>query len=242
MKDTPLPLYYKVYNKLRADLDSAKYSKGDKLPTEMEICDQFNVSRLTVRRALEELKREGLIERKKGKGTYFTGKKREEQLSNFSSFTNEAHREGDITCSNVLENKLVKVDNEFIRAFDLPEDARVVYLKRVRYLNDEPYAIENAYLNPGADIRVLNIIEKNMSEESLYNILMDEYGLNISYAEETLEVSLLSKEESELLGLKRGEPAVLRRRYTYLDNNHCIEFVKSIYRGDKYKFKVVRKI
>lgn len=76
-------------------------------------------------------------------------------------------------------------------------------MKRVRYLDNEPYALETAYLNPGADIRVLNIIEKDMGKESLYQILTSEYGIRFSKAIETLEVTRLTKEESKYLSQKK---------------------------------------
>jgi len=242
MNETPLPLYYKVYNKIKTQINNDEYKKGEKLPTEKELCDICNVSRLTVRRALDELQREGLIDRKKGKGTFFTGKKREEKLSGLSSFTDEAIKEGDNTSSIVLENKLVTVEPEFIDVFDLPKEAKVVMLKRIRYLNDEAYAIETAYLNPSADLRVLNIIEHDMAKESLYKILKEEFELKLSHAEETLEITALEKEEAEYLRQEKNSPAALRSRYTYLEDGSCIEHVKSVYRGDKYKFKVVREV
>jgi len=242
MNETPLPLYYKLYNSIKEDFENDKYQKGDKLPTEKEICENYNVSRLTVRRALDELKREGLIDRKKGKGTFFTGKKREEQMSKLRGFTDDVQNSGSKTKSVVLENKLVKAETEFDGIFKTPKDSRVLMLKRIRYINDEPYAIETAYLNPLADLRVLNVIDRDMSKESLYHIFQEEFELEFAYAEETLEITVLDKDESDILQQKKGAPAALRTRYTYLKNGQCIEYVKSIYRGDKYKFKVVKKI
>lgn len=240
MEKVPIPLYYKLYLDLRKELEE-EYKKGEKILTEKDMCEKYGVSRLTVRRALEELEKEGLIERKRGQGTFYTGNKQEEELSKLTGFTDEALKQGHRTKSIVLENKLYEVPTELIKEFEIPQNGRVVLLKRVRYLDEEPYAIETAYLNPNADIRVLNIIERDMGKESLYNILINEFGIKLSYALETLEVTTLNKEQSKFLLQKEGAPAALRTRYTYLENGKCIEFVKSIYRGDKYKFRVVRK-
>lgn len=241
MEKVPIPLYYQLYLELKNKLIE-EYKKGEKFLTELEICEKYGVSRPTVRKALDELEREGLIERKRGQGTFYTGIKQEEELSKLTGFTEEAMKQGHKTYSLVLENKLVEIPTDLIKEFGLPKNARVVLLKRVRYLDNEPYALETAYLNPGADIRVLNIIEKDMGKESLYQILTSEYGIRFSKAIETLEVTRLTKEESKYLSQKEGEPAALRTRYTYTDTNQCIEYVISIYRGDKYKFRVVRQV
>jgi len=242
MGETPIPLYYKLYVDLKESLNSGKYQKGDKLPTEKELCQNYGISRLTVRRAMDELRREGFIERLKGKGTFVTGSKREEQLAILTGFTDEARKRGSETRSVVLENKLVRVPADAVELFDIPADAMVVLLKRVRFLEGEPYAIEEAYLNVGADIRFLNITQRDMEKESLYGILRKEFNINISYAEEEMELTRLKKEEARFLRQDQDECAIMRKRFTYTKSDICIEYVISLYRADKSKFRIVRRI
>jgi len=242
MGETPIPLYYKLYVDLKESLNSGKYQKGDKLPTEKELCQNYGISRLTVRRAMDELRREGFIERLKGKGTFVTGSKREEQLAILTGFTDEARKRGSETRSVVLENKLVRVPADAVELFDIPADAMVVLLKRVRFLEGEPYAIEEAYLNVGADIRFLNITQRDMEKESLYGILRKEFNINISYAEEEMELTRLKKEEARFLRQDQDECAIMRKRFTYTKSDVCIEYVISLYRADKSKFRIVRRI
>ncbi|ACR80667.1 MULTISPECIES: GntR family transcriptional regulator [Kosmotoga] len=241
MREAPVPLHYQIYLKLRENIENGIYKRGDQLPTEKEICEMFNVSRTTVRRALEELKREGIIERIKGKGTFITLDKKEEQLSNLTGFSEEAKLMGMKAHSKVITNKLTRIPLEAKEVFDMPGEGMVVLLKRIRFLDNEPYAIEWAYLNPNADIRVLNILEHNMEKESLYGILKDEFGISLSHAEEIMELIKIDGENARYLNQDDGECAILRRRYTYTSDGKCIEYVLSIYRGDKYKFKVVRR-
>lgn len=242
MGETPIPLYYKLYVDLKESLNSGKYQKGDKLPTEKELCQNYGISRLTVRRAMDELRREGFIERLKGKGTFVTGSKREEQLAILTGFTDEARKRGSETRSVVLENKLVRVPADAVGLFDIPADAMVVLLKRVRFLEGEPYAIEEAYLNVGADIRFLNITQRDMEKESLYGILRKEFSINISYAEEEMELTRLKKEEARFLRQDQDECAIMRKRFTYTKSDICIEYVISLYRADKSKFRIIRRI
>ena len=238
----PISLYYKLYVDLKESLNSGKYQKGDKLPTEKELCQNYGISRLTVRRAMDELRREGFIERLKGKGTFVTGSKREEQLAILTGFTDEARKRGSETRSVVLENKLVRVPADAVELFDIPADAMVVLLKRVRFLEGEPYAIEEAYLNVGADIRFLNITQRDMEKESLYGILRKEFNINISYAEEEMELTRLKKEEARFLRQEQDDCAIMRKRFTYTKSDICIEYVISLYRADKSKFRIVRRI
>lgn len=233
-----LPLYYRIYSELRTRILNGYYKDG-KLPPEMKLCEEFKTSRITVRNALEQLRREGLIVRSKGSGTFVKKVEGEEELTRLTGFTDEM-KDRKVT-SKVLENKLVSVPLETQEQFGLPAGTLVVLLKRVRYIDARPVAIESAYLNPSVDLRILNILQKNMETSSLYHFLQDELSISLSYAEEILEVTKASKEEAQLLNIKLGECAILRKRYTYTDTGKCVEFVLSIYRADEYKFKVIRK-
>ena len=238
MKDSyPIPMYYKLYKQLKERILKGYYSSG-KLPTEKELCEEFNVSRMTVRKALERLVIEGLIERKKGKGTFIRNVQGEEHLTKLTGFTEEVGENR--VKSKVLVNKLVRVPPEAKNVFNLPEGSPVVMLKRIRYIDDTPVAVEEAYLNPVVDVRILNILEKDMSKESLYKILRNEIGITLEKADEIIEVTELSGQQARLLNLKKGKCALLRKRYTYTTDGQCVEYVVSLYRGDKFKFRVSR--
>lgn len=238
MEKNVLPLYYRIYTELRKRIMNGYYTDG-KLPPEMELCNEFKASRITVRNALEQLRREGLIHREKGSGTFIKKFGSEEQLTKLTGFTDEM--KGKNIRSQVIDNKLIPVPVEAQEHFGLPDGALVVLLKRVRIIDNKPVAIESAYLNPSVDLRLLNILQKDMSTQSLYNFIQQELNIVLSYAEEVLELTHVSKEEAQLLGIKPNECAILRKRYTYTSDNKCIEYVLSLYRGDEYKFKVIRR-
>ncbi|AEH50439.1 GntR family transcriptional regulator [Pseudothermotoga thermarum] len=237
-KDYPVPLYYKVYRDLKQKILDGIYKPGDKIPPESELVAIYNVSRLTIRRALEELRSEGFITRAKGRGTFITGRKEEEQMNVLKGFTDKAKEEGFSVRSLVLENKLVEIPSELVEVFGLEPGTMIILLKRVRYMNDEPVAIESAYLNTSVDVRILNILKKDMSKESLYEFLRNELKIPLLRALEEFEVTQISPSDAKLLSVNPGACALLRKRYTYTTNNRCIEYVRSIYRGDKYRFKI----
>ncbi|KAF2957271.1 GntR family transcriptional regulator [Thermotoga sp. Ku-13t] len=238
VEEYPVPLYYRVYKELKRRISEGEYKPGDRIPPEIELVKSFGVSRLTIRRALEELKSEGLITRHKGKGTFIVGKKEEESMNVLKGFTDKAKEEGLSVRSHVLENRLIEIPPELCQVFGLEQGAMVVLLRRVRFLNDEPVAIEAAYLNPAVDVRILSILKKDMSKESLYEFLRSELKIPLIRALEELELTHVSSSDAKHLGLQPGVCVLLRKRYTYTTNGKCVEFVRSIYRGDKYRFKM----
>ncbi|MGJ8455487.1 GntR family transcriptional regulator [Pseudothermotoga sp. U03pept] len=237
-KEYPVPLYYRVYRNLKQKIVDGFYKPGDRIPPESELVQIYNVSRLTVRRALEELRSEGFISRAKGKGTFITGRKEEEQMNVLKGFTDKAKEEGFSVKSAVLENKLVEVPLELAEVFGVEQGTMVILLKRIRYMNEDPVAIESAYLNTAVDVKLLNILKKDMSKESLYDFLRTELKLPLIRAYEVLEVTEISGPDAKHLNVPAGSCALLRKRYTYTSENKCVEFVRSIYRGDKYRFKI----
>lgn len=237
-KEYPIPLYYRVYQNLKQKILDGIYKPGDRIPPESELVQIYNVSRLTVRRALEELRSEGFISRAKGKGTFITGRKEEEQMNVLKGFTDKAKEEGFSVKSVVLENKLVEVPLELAETFQIEQGTMVILLKRIRYMNEDPVAIESAYLNTAVDVRLLNILRKDMAKESLYDFLRNELKLPLIRAYEILEVTEVSGLDAKHLNVSAGTCSLLRKRYTYTSNNKCVEFVRSIYRGDKYRFKI----
>ncbi len=240
MKEVSVPVYYRIYKELKQRIARGTYPV--KLPTEKKLCDEFNVSRLTLRRALEELKRESIIEASKGRGTFVLEEKREEKIGTLTGFTEEAKRDGRKATSLVLKNTIVAPEEDVAGLFEIPSGGMVVALERVRYLDEEPYGIERAFLNPMVDIRILNVVQRDMSKESLYYILKSELGIVLDHAQETIEVCRMSRDEARHLQVKEGSYAITRERHTYTDHGFCVEIVKSVYRGDRYRLKVVRRV
>ncbi len=240
MKEVVVPIYYRIYRELKERISRGLYS--GKLPTEKELCAEFEVSRLTLRRALDELKRELLIESSKGRGTFVLRQKREESIGSLTGFTEEASRDGRAAESIVLENRIATPPEDIAELFKMPRNGMVVLLNRVRYLDGEPYGLERAFINPIVDIRVLNIVEKDMSRESLYSILKDELQIVLGFAQESIEVCKITKEDAKHLKVSEETYGILRDRHTYTSSELCVEVVRSVYRGDRYKLKVVRRV
>ncbi len=237
-KSSPIPIYHQLYEILKSEIKNGIFKAGAYLPSENSLARSYGVSRLTVRQALSELLEEGFVEKYRGKGTLVKEPKNIENLTELKGFTDEARMSGQSSSSIVLENKLVDAPSIVIEKLNLPAGSKMILLKRLRMLDGIPYAVESAYMNPAIDTRLLSILDKDMSQASLYDFLRKELKFDLKYADETLEVASVDTRTAELLNISAGECVVLRKRFTYITNDKCIEYVFSIYRGDKYRFNI----
>lgn len=237
-RSLPVPLYYQLYKELKKKILNSELNPGDPLSSEFEFCKEYKISRLTVRKALEELSREGLITRSRGRGTFVSQSKQEENLTELQGFTDEVEKQGQHTSSIVLENRLVEPPPEVVQCFSISDDTPVIFLKRLRLVDNSPMAIESAYFNTTLNPRLLKLVQMDMEHHSVYNFFKKDLGIVLEYADEIIEVHKPVEGDREMLKIKNEDCAVLRRRYTYIAENKCIEYVISLYRGDKYKFKV----
>lgn len=237
-KKSPIPIYHQLYEILKKKIKNGTFKAGEYLPSENKLAEYYGVSRLTVRQALSELVEEGMVKKRRGKGTLIVHPKNIENLTELRGFTDDARMSGHVASSIVFENRLVDAPNVITDKLKLPIGSKVILLKRLRLLDEVPYAIEWAYINPAIDTRILNILEMDMSKSSLYDFFRNTLAIKMQYADETLEVAQADGENAEFLKINAGDCVVLRKRFTYIDDEKCVEYVQSLYRGDKYKFSI----
>ena len=233
-KDFPLPLYYQIKELLLEFIRESK--EGDSIPTENELCLQFEVSRQTVRQAVKELVSEGYLHRLKGKGTFITEHKiKQDFLLVLDSFNNEMRRKGLVPTTKVLEFTLFKSDNQISKALGLKKGSDVVKLRRLRLANNEPFVLVLTYL----PYHMLdNILSKNMNIESLYKVLERDYQLKIDSASLILESKIAGDYQSKHLRIKKGDPIQQIQRIARLSDGTPIDFSLAEYRGDRNKFTI----
>jgi len=235
-KSSPLPIYYQLKEALRKQIESGALKPHDRLPSERELEEAYDISRMTARRALSELEAEGYIYRHQGRGSFVAEPKIRQGLLRLTSFTEDMRQRGLSPGARVLSIELVGADAELTRRFQAEPDERFVKIQRVRLADEEPMALETSFLRykfcPG--------IEKlNFANRSIYETLRERYNIYLGYADQTIEVKLADEYEAELLKVKQGTPMWLMERMTYLGNNITpFEYVYSIYRGDRYKLYV----
>ena len=202
------------------------------MPTEADIAKQYQVSRITAKRALDELVRQGRAFRQQGRGT-FVAKTRIRDITGFGSFSADIKARGMQPGSKILKFEEVTPALEIRTRLHLAEDERVYLLKRLRLANNEPVAVETAYLPyrlfPDLSSRVEN-------DKSLYVVLAGDYQSVPTWADAEIEARNATQEEAGLLNLYAGMPVLAAQRVTFTANYDIIETVLSVYRGDRFTF------
>lgn len=205
---------------------------GSPIPTERSLAAEFDVSRTTVRQALAELTVEGRLLRVQGKGTFAAEPKVAQRLQ-LSSYTEDMRAQGREPSSRLIEISEDPADIDLARLLAIRAGAKVLRLHRLRLADNEPMAIETTHL-PLSRFRGLRRYVS--SGGSLYQVLRERFGVEMGHAEETIETALASPEEAELLGADVGLPMLLLSRHSFDSAGNPVEWVRSVYRGDRYKF------
>ncbi len=230
------PLYLQIQQILIQEIRKGHYDADGRLPSERDLSDRFNVSRMTARHALQALLRKGWAYTQAGKGTYIRRLSFRQDLARLTSFSEDTHALGIEPSSHVVKAHLVPCTAEVAAWLDLEPDSPVVELQRVRLANKQPVAVETCYLVESICPNIL--ARHDFSRESLYSVLQHDYGLTLARAEQTIRAGVASKEEAELLRMTNDKhPVVLRlNRVTYTPHDRPVEYVYSVYHAAFFEF------
>lgn len=231
-----VPKYYQLANILRDRILAGEFAAQQAIPSERQLEEQYNLSRPTIRQAIDLLERQGYLYRVHGKGTFVSPPKLQKGMLELTSFSEDMRNRGLEPGQRILEFGPVPAPTKVQRQLGLEEDAPVLRIKRLRYGNQEPIGLQDSYLAlPKNQIITREEVEQ---KGSIYSILEERFGIYPTEADETLEVTLATPEESELLQISLGSPLLLNERTLWSQDRHAIEFVSILYRGDRYKYFV----
>jgi GntR family transcriptional regulator len=229
-----LPRYTQVMNYYIPLIKSGKLKEGDKMPTEEEICTLFNISRITVRRALEGLQQGGYIYKQQGKGSFVTMKKTGFQLNHLKGFTEEMKALGKEPTSEVLTFEIMTPSEKVADVLGIDTNQKIYLLERLRLADGAPIAIERVHL---PFYRFPNLSTLNL-KESLYEILQYQFGCESYKGIQEIHAGLASEEEAAQLKINPGSAVLHINRTTFEQEGLAYEYVESTYRGDQYQFTV----
>lgn len=230
------PLYRKIERILRAEIEE-RLRPGDLIPTEAELEQRFGVSRITVRRAIDELAHANLLVRRQGSGTFVAQRKVTQELGILHSWT-ELMRE--------LGFKPRTVDCEMMQVvppawvaqelnLDPVQPEAVLRIQRLRYADEEPISLMVDYVRL---YFVPDLAERGLEGESLYETLEKRYGLDLAQAKDTVTARRATLFEARLLGIEPGSPVLYVTRVTYLPDNKPLGAATVVSRADRYEYRV----
>ncbi len=204
---------------------------GEAIPSERQLSANLGVSRLTVRAALDNLVREGYLVRRRGAGTFVSEPKIAQELT-MTSFTEDMQRRGMRPESRTLDLRVVPAGARLGRLLHVSPSERIAVAKRLRLADEETMAIETLHVR---DALVPGLSARELEERSFYELLSERYGVDIVGGIQTIEPTVTNEEESEALGVPLHSPAFLFERVTRAESGEIVEYVRSIYRGDRYR-------
>ncbi|MBR4290567.1 MAG: GntR family transcriptional regulator [Oscillospiraceae bacterium] len=227
--------YLSLIENLNALIRQNVYQADTCLPSERELCERYNVSRITVRKALSEMEAAGTIYRIQGKGAFIRKEKFSGKLSSLTSLTEDMQELNVSFHSRILALEMIPASARVAGMLQLEESTTVLMLKRLRIAGGKPLAIETTYLPPTIAQTVRQHIDDDVS---LYGILRKECGTPPVMAEQNLEIGLLLPWEQSLLGENAPSYAMFTTRVTYDKDHVPLEYVEGKYRGDRYTYRV----
>ena len=204
---------------------------GEAIPSERQLSSDLGVSRLTLRAALEDLAREGYLVRRRGAGTFVSEPKIAQELT-MTSFTDDMRRRGMQPSSRTLDLRVSPAGARLGRLLHVSPSEPVVVATRLRLADGESMAIETIHVR---ERHVPGLSARDLEELSFYELLRDRYGIVIVGGTQTIEPTVTDEEESEALGVPLHSPAFKFERITQSDAGETVEFVESVYRGDRYR-------
>lgn len=234
-KQSPIPRYYQLAELIREQVQRGDYQPGEQLPSVQELADQAGISRMTTRQAIDLLVRDGTLVVRQGAGTFVAEPKLVSDAIHLMGFTESMARRGIVITSRVLDQTVIVPPNPVADMLMLGSRETVVQIRRLRLMGTMPLLLETSSvpsrLCPGLET-------EDLTNQSLYAILAEQYGIHLQRTHHTLETMLPGAAEYQYFGHDLRTPVIVQEGIAYLENNIPAEYFRAVYRGDRFKFEL----
>lgn len=237
-KKSQQPLYAQLMKEIKDLIQKGEYEAGDQIPTETELSEKYQVSRITVRRTIEELCTQGILVKRQGKGTFVEAPKiyRKVEKDNSMSFSESCRANGRKPSSHVIACQFVEAEewqNEFLM---LTEDKRLYHIERVLSADELPIIYEHIYIPA---IRVPNLQVEKLENGSLFQLLAEDYNVTeFAKGRSTIEVRMASKPIADYLKMNVGEPIMILKSYMNDEEEKPLYISYEIIVGSRYRISI----
>lgn len=228
-------LYSQLYDILFQGITSGAYKIGDYIPSESDLMKRYDVSRATARKAMELLSNNGLIEKKRGRGSEVIANVPLSSPKRVSSYIKKNVDEFAVPQKRLIESGVVTMPQHVARELGLAEGTKAFCLRRVRVSGDRPFYLETIYYEDGY---VPHIAERDFSKESLRAYLNNSCDIRWSRVSQKIGACVATDEQAELLGISAGAPLLNITRVSHDQQNVPREYVESFYRADLYRLEI----
>ncbi|MGN7401670.1 GntR family transcriptional regulator [Cytobacillus praedii] len=231
-KESRVPIYLQIEELLKQRIYLEEFKIGENIPSERELSEQLNVSRMTVRQSITNLVNNGLLYREKGRGTYVANPKLEQPLNGLTSFTEDMRARGMEPSSKLINFEKIIPPFDIGRELQLEKDEYVFHVIRIRNADLKPMAIERTYI----PVKIFPELDEKKIMGSLYALIEARSHQKIGNAIQQMEAAIVSKEDSKYLQISTSQAVLIIKRTSFLTDGVPFELVRSTYRADRYKF------
>ncbi len=232
----PVPKYHRVKEAIIGKIAAGTLTPGALLPSEPELCQEFDVSRITVRKAIGDLVHEGRLRTVQGKGTYVASPKLQERfVQRAFGIHEDMERRGLRLTTRVLRQEVIPAPAAVAARLEIPAGTPTHVLDRVRAVDDAKLLVSTTYI---PEALCPGLIDEDLSSESLYRLLRERYGLTIARGERRIEAVGAGQWEARHLDLALGSPLLLLDNVAYLPNGYPFEYSRVLHRGDRAQIEI----
>lgn len=232
---SPQPLYAQIKDALRARILDGTYAPHSQMPSEHELCAMFDVSRITVRQALGDLQKEGLLFKLHGKGTFVSKPKAFQNLTSLQGFAEAMSSMGYEIVNQLRSFRIVKADRHVAAKLNLPEGAPVTEIHRIRLLNREPVSLELTWVPEAFGKRLANA---DLATRDIFLILENDCGVSLGHADVAIDAILADDDIVDALRVEEGSPVLRIERLTHDASGNPIDFEYLYFRGDAFQYRL----
>jgi GntR family transcriptional regulator len=229
------PLYVQIKDTLRARILDGTYAPHSRMPSEHELCAMFDVSRITVRQALGDLQKEGLLFKLHGKGTFVSKPKAFQNVTSLQGFAEAMSSMGYEIVNQLRSLRIVKADRHLAAKLNVPEQAPLVEIHRVRLLNREPVSLERTWLPEALGKRIASA---DLATRDIFLILENDCGVPLGHADVAIDAILADDEIVDALRVEEGSPVLRIERLTHDASGAPIDYEHLYFRGDAFQYRL----
>ena len=226
-------LYARIEETIATEIAQGEYRPGDQLPTEDELLQRFQVSRITVRRAIQNLVGRGLLEIRRGLGTFVLSPRIEAELMKLTGFVEDMHAAGRKATARVVSQGMVAASARVAERLQLTKGTKVMQIKRVRLAGDVPVSFDETYLPLSLGKQ---IVRNDLRLHPIFTLLEEEYGVPLVEADYELEAVIASKAVADALQVRVGSPIFQIERTSRTTANRPVDYEVLSYRGELVRF------
>ncbi|WP_368654629.1 GntR family transcriptional regulator [Ornithinibacillus sp. 4-3] len=233
-RENPIALYLQIAETLKKDIFSEVIQPGKRIGTQKELEERFNVSKITIRKAIEVLENEGLVVTSQGKGTYVRQEKVEQTLDELQSLSDIIKKSGYDPEVKIIKMKKQQTEDSFL-VKETTKKIDTLAIERVHFVEKKPIALAKAYIPWELGKHLSN---QELEHYTIYELLENKLGIKLSQAEQAIEACPASEELGKILNVQQDSPLLKASRLTYSTDNQLVEKIIFYYRYDVFAFKV----